>query len=157
MQVAEKTAEETTNGEQAQAESLAALAAQVLPEGSQEGQQAGGVSGGVAIGGAISEAQDVIEFAANLFFPLFPSLVQVYPKEVRENLAEVSAPLMEKYGITLGELFKKWGAEIRFGMVALPLASATVKAVKYDNMQRKLAEQEAKAAKEKEAKANADR
>ena len=61
---------------------------------------------------------------------------------------------MEKYGLSLGTLFERWGAEINFALVAVPLVGETLKAVKADNQARKeAAEREAR---EKEAAAHAN-
>jgi hypothetical protein len=79
-----------------------------------------------------AEAMGLINFAVTLFVPIFPSLEAIYTEQVRGNLANVSAPLMEKYGFSMGSLFEKWGAEINFAMIALPLGIQTARAVKSD-------------------------
>lgn len=138
----------------ARAESLAAIQAQVIDSEPVEGQGGQGVSGGVSMD-ASTEAREVIRFAATLFCPLYPSLARVYTEERQEQLAQVSAPLMQKYGFSLGTLFERWGAEINFAIVALPLAKETAGAIKHDNQVRKeAAEREAR---EKEAAAHANK
>jgi hypothetical protein len=140
-------------GDPARAESLAAIQGQVIDAEPVEGAQAGGCSGGVPMD-ASTEARELIRFATALFFPLYPSLARIYTEPRQEQLAVVSAPLMAKYGLSLGAIFERWGAEINFALVALPLAGETVKAIKADNQARKeAAEREAK---EKEAAAHAD-
>lgn len=79
-----------------------------------------------------AEAKGLIDFAVTLFVPLFPSLESVYTEPARVNLANVSAPLMEKYGWSMGSIFEKWGAEINFAMIAVPLAIQTNKAITAD-------------------------
>lgn len=79
-----------------------------------------------------AEALGLINFAAALFIPLFPSLEPIYTEPTRENLANVSAPLMEKYGWSMGSFFEKWGAEINFAMLAIPLSIATYRAIEAD-------------------------
>lgn len=143
-----------TPEDQARAESLAAIQGQVLDAEPVETGATEGVSGGVSLDAA-TEAREVIRFATTLFFPLYPSLARVYTEERQEQLAQVSAPLMQKYGLSLGMLFERWGAEINFAIVALPLAKETASAIKHDNQVRKEAlEREAK---EKEAAANENR
>lgn len=78
------------------------------------------------------EARDVIGFAVALFVPIYPSLGKVYTPEKQARLAAVAAPLMEKYGITMGGIFAQWGPEINFLMVAAPVAIETAKAIRED-------------------------
>lgn len=152
MQVQEQNQEQNqgavTGDDQARAESLAAIALQVGGDETNAGAPEG-VPAAVPMG-AEQEAKEVIEFGCSLFVPLYPSLAQVWTPEVRGNIATAAAPLMEKYGVTLGGIFDQWGAEIRFAMVAFPVASATVGAIKHDNAARKAAAEEAeRKAKEK--------
>lgn len=149
--------ENETSGEvvdQAQAESFAAIQAQVLDAEPVEDAQGQGVSGGVPMD-PYTEAREIIRFATTLFFPLYPSLARVYTEERQEQLAVVSAPLMRKYGLSLGALFERWGAEINFAIVAAPLAGETAKAIKADNQARELAAKEAEA-KERQERPNAN-
>ncbi|HJV86925.1 MAG TPA: hypothetical protein VJ698_15775 [Noviherbaspirillum sp.] len=139
---------------QARQESFAAITGEVLTAEPVEGAQAGGVSGTVPMKPE-DEAKDLIQFGLSLFTPLYPSLARIYTPEKQQRLAEVTGPLMAKYNLSLGAIFEKWGAEINFAIVALPLAAETAKAIKADNAERKAAAEEA-ARKEKEAKANAN-
>jgi hypothetical protein len=152
VKVIESQAEDTA-GDQARAESLAALNGQVLDAEPVEGAQAGGVSGGGVIDPS-QEARELIRFAATLFFPLYPSLERVYTETRQEQLAQVSAPLMAKYNLSLGAMFERWGAEINFALVAVPLVGETVKAVKADNQARELRQREEQEAKERGDNAN---
>lgn len=131
--------------DQARAESLAALHVEVLEaepvNGTGEG--AGGVSGTVPMDPA-EEARDLIQFGLSLFIPLYPSLEVIYTQEKQARLAAVTGPLMAKYNLSLGSIFEKWGAEINFAIVALPLAAETAKAVRADNAAREAAARKAK-------------
>lgn len=124
---------------QARAESLAALQGQVLAaepvEGTGEGAGAGGVSGTVPMSPE-DEARDLIQFGLSLFAPLYPSLERIYTPDKQARLAAVTGPLMAKYNLSLGAIFEKWGPEINFAIVALPLAAETAKAVKAENAAR---------------------
>lgn len=86
-----------------------------------------------------AEAKGLIDFALALFVPLFPSLGAVYSETARVNLANVSAPLMEKYGWNMGSIFENWGAEINFAMIAVPLAIHTNQAIQADMAERRAA------------------
>lgn len=111
------------------AESLAALNAQV-----DSGAVAGVADPGAVAGLAdpVEEAKNVIAFAVALFVPLYPSLERVFSEGQQERLAAVSVPLMQKYDISLGGIFERWGPEINFALVAVPMAQATVAAVRAD-------------------------
>lgn len=98
-----------------------------------------------------AEARDLIGFGVTLFAPLYPSLAAVYTPEKQERLAAVSVPLMQKYNITFAGLFEKWGAEINFAIVAVPLAGETLRACRADNAARKEAEEKENAAKNQPA------
>lgn len=89
-----------------------------------------------------AESLDLIKFAVVLFTPIFPSIGKVYSEPAQRRLAAVVAPVMEKYGWTVGGIFEKWGAEINLAVVAVPLAMETLKAVRHDTAER--AKQEAK-------------
>lgn len=92
-----------------------------------------------------SEARGLIDFAVSLFTPLFPSLAAIYTEPAKASLAGATAPLMEKYNFSMGKLFERWGAEINFAIVAMPLGLQTYQAVKLDIASRKeKAEQTAK-------------
>lgn len=75
-----------------------------------------------------AEAVDLIEFANALLLPLYPSLKAVYTAEVRARLATVSAPLMAKYGMTLGGM----GPEVGFLLAVVPLIQPTIAAIRAD-------------------------
>ncbi|HYD63319.1 MAG TPA: hypothetical protein VEC35_23385 [Noviherbaspirillum sp.] len=158
QQVEQENAAVAAPEDQARAESLAAIQGQVLEaepvEGTGEGAGAGGVSGTVPMSPA-DEARDLIQFGLSLFAPLYPSLERIYTPDKQERLAQVTGPLMAKYNLSLGAIFEKWGPEINFAIVALPLAAETAKAIKADNAARKAAAE--REAKEKEAAANENR
>jgi hypothetical protein len=103
-----------------------------------------GVSGGGAMD-AVTEAKSVIAFCVALFVPMYPSLGRVYTEEAQEVLAGVAVPLMQKYDLSLGGFFEKWGPEINFAIVAFPLGQATLAAVRADNAARAEAAKEAQA------------
>lgn len=84
-----------------------------------------------------AEAGDVIRFGVALFVPLYPSLATVYSDAQQERLAQATAPLLAKYGITMGGLFERWGPEINFLIVAGPLAMETAKAIRLDSAARR--------------------
>lgn len=85
----------------------------------------------------LAEAKDCIEFAYDMFSPLYPSLQPIYTADVRERIAARAAPLMEKYGVTLSVL----GPELSFLITVAPLIVPTVKAIRHDRAQIRAAQQ----------------
>lgn len=77
-----------------------------------------------------AEAKTVIKLARDLLAPMYPCLTRIYTEDKVQQLAQVSAPLMEKYGINSGGLMKKFGHEIAFAVVVTPLALQTVAAIR---------------------------
>lgn len=75
-----------------------------------------------------AEAVDLVEFAGSLFFPVYPSLVPVYPPDVRKRIAAALAPLMVKYGWSMSG----FGPEVIFGLTIVPLIAPTVQAIRAD-------------------------
>jgi hypothetical protein len=104
----------------------AALDAELAPAPIQPGQ-----TGDIApvVIDTLGEARDLIRFVVGVFVPLYPKLEAVYTAERQDALAQASVPLMEKYGVTMGGMFERWGPEIRFALVAVPLAMETAKVV----------------------------
>ncbi|HEY8085323.1 MAG TPA: hypothetical protein VIE69_06945 [Methylophilaceae bacterium] len=71
------------------------------------------------------EARQVIQLALDGLSPLYPFLTDIYTPEAVNKLSQSAGVLMKKYGMTAGEFFMKWSAEITFGMVAIPLLFKT--------------------------------
>jgi hypothetical protein len=78
-----------------------------------------------------AEARDLVEFLHSLFVPLYPSLATVYSPAVRARIAATAGPLMQKYDFTLG----RFGPELAFGIVVVPLIAPTMQAIKHDREQ----------------------
>lgn len=108
----------------------AEIDAEFIPAGSPDPEPAAGVD-------YLLEAKNLIEFAVTLFTPLFPSLANVYTEANKAALASASAPMMEKYNLSMGGLFEKFGAEINFAMVSLPLGMQTYRAIQADLAERR--------------------
>jgi hypothetical protein len=77
----------------------------------------------------LTEARGVIGFICISACAVFPCLAPIYTAEKREQLAQVTAPLLEQYGVDLGGIMGKYGNWINFAMVAAPLASQTYQAM----------------------------
>lgn len=79
-----------------------------------------------------AEVAALIQTAAGILTPAFPSLGTIYTPETCKRLGDAAAPVMEKYGVSVGGLFDRWGAEITLAAVAFPVVIATVQGVKGD-------------------------
>lgn len=92
-----------------------------------------------------AEAADLLKFASGLLFPLYPSLAKVYTPEIIDRLSCAAGPLLEKYGVNLESMFGRWGPEIGFAIVAVPLIAPTVEAIRADRAALKAAAEPPKA------------
>lgn len=79
-----------------------------------------------------AELAALLQTVTGLLTPAFPSLATIYTEATCRRLGEAAAPVMDKYGLSVGGLFDRWGAEITLAAVALPVALATVQGVKAD-------------------------
>lgn len=80
------------------------------------------------------EATQFIEFAHELYTPLWPSLDKVYTPAVRARVATRAAPVFKKYDFNLAKLFGRYGDEIMLGAVLVPLVPATLAAIRHDRL-----------------------
>jgi hypothetical protein len=96
-----------------------------------------------------NEAKLILTVARESFIGIYPSLSSIYTDDRIERIAVVAGPLLAKYNLSSGGILERWGPEIAFTLVALPVAQETIKGVKHDRAV-------AKAAKEAAEKATAD-
>lgn len=78
----------------------------------------------------LTEARGLVGFICVAACSVFPCLEPIYAKDKQEQLAVVTAPLLEQYQFDLGGLMGKYGNWINFAMVALPLGAQTYQAMK---------------------------
>jgi hypothetical protein len=74
----------------------------------------------------------VLEMAAPMIAPLYPSVAAVYTPDVCAQVGGALGPVMAKYGIDLGEWGGKYKEELTALFVCVPIMLETVKAVKAD-------------------------
>lgn len=79
-----------------------------------------------------ADAREIIDFACDSLFPLYPSLEKVYTEPVRQRIAVSGGRLLRKYGVSLADLFGAYGEEIAFAMAVLPVVVPTVQAIRAD-------------------------
>lgn len=79
-----------------------------------------------------AEVAALLATVAGILTPAFPCLANIYTEPTCRKLGEAAAPVMEKYGVSVGGLFDRWGAEITLAAVAFPVVAATVQGVKAD-------------------------
>lgn len=92
-----------------------------------------------------AEVAALLQTTAAMLAPMFPSLAKVYTEETCRSLGVAAAPVMQKYGLTVGGIFDRWGAEITLAATALPVAVATYEGVRSDLAARKKTESPAAA------------
>lgn len=93
-----------------------------------------------------TDAKGLTDIAAEGLAAIYPSTAAVLDLEKRARFAAALAPLMEKYGLSLGAIFGRWGAEINFAFVASSLALPLTAAIQADRAAAKLAKEQAERA-----------
>lgn len=78
------------------------------------------------------ELASVIKLAVGFATPIFPSLKGVYTDATIQALTVTALPVMAKHGWSLGGVAAKWGPELAFAAVALPVALATYQGIQAD-------------------------
>lgn len=86
---------------------------------------------------AAAEVAALLQTVAGILTPAFPCLAEIYNEATCQRLGEAAAPVMDKYEVSVGGLFERWGAEITLAAVALPVGIATVQGIKADLAARK--------------------
>lgn len=79
-----------------------------------------------------AEVAALLQAVAGMLAPMFPSLATIYTPDTCRRLGESAAPVMDKYGLSVGGLFERWGAEITLAATAFPVALATWQGIKAD-------------------------
>lgn len=79
-----------------------------------------------------AEIAALLQTVAGILTPAFPCLAEIYTEPTCQRLGGAAAPVMDKYGLSVGGLFDRWGAEITLAAVAFPVAVATAKGIKAD-------------------------
>jgi hypothetical protein len=67
-----------------------------------------------------------------LMRPMFPTVANVYDEPTIARVADALAPVFVKHHWSVGELFGLWKEEIMAAFVCVPVAVATVRAMKDD-------------------------
>lgn len=118
------------DGLAAQAAALDGDVAAQAPEAVLEAQAAADVMSLADVNGRT--VTGVLEMAAPMISPLYPSVAAVYTPEVCAQVGGALGPVMAKYGIDLGEWGGRYKEEITALFVCVPVALATLKAIKAD-------------------------
>lgn len=79
---------------------------------------------------SLIEAQMVYMVARAALVPLYPCIEKIYTDDQIKNLATVTAPLLDKYGLSSGGILAKWAPEFAFIVTVAPLAMQTVQAIR---------------------------
>lgn len=84
---------------------------------------------------ADDEAQQLVDLAAAALGMWYPSTREILTPERRAPVALALAPVLEKYGLTMGDLFAQWAPEIRLAMAVAPLAIPIANAIRKDRQE----------------------
>lgn len=79
-----------------------------------------------------TEFQGLLTIALGVFSPMLPSIKPIYTPEVVEAIATSAASVCNKHGWLSGGVGGKWGEEIAFCGLMIPIAIQTRKAVLFD-------------------------
>lgn len=88
----------------------------------------------------MTDAQGIVDMGAAALGAWYPRTEPVLNDAARKKLAEAAAPVMEKYGLTLGALFGRWGAEINLAFALVSLGVPIAKAISADRAEQKAAQ-----------------
>ncbi|MYM67297.1 hypothetical protein GTP45_10690 [Pseudoduganella sp. FT55W] len=114
-----------------------------MQAGMLDGQAAASTPEGMAAAQAEAQAASLIEtngqtvagvlqMGATMIGPLYPRVAAVYTPEVCQSVGMALGPLLAKYNVDLGEWGGKYKEELKAAFVCVPIAMATVKALKED-------------------------
>ena len=79
-----------------------------------------------------AEVAALLGAVSGMLAPVFPCLPSIYTESTCKRLGDAAAPVMDKYGLSVGGLFERWGAEITLLATALPVALATYRGCRAD-------------------------
>jgi len=79
-----------------------------------------------------AECSMLIGFAFDTLSPFYPATCEAWTPEKRAALIAASVPVATKYGLTLGGLFDRYGAEVGFALVVLPMIGPTMAGLRAD-------------------------
>lgn len=130
-----------TSSNQPTAEALPAELAQIAAEAeaiAPTPAAAGAVPGAIDY---TAEARGLIDIGAELLGGVGPRTEAALTEERRAKIAAAAGPLMQKYGLSLGVVFERWGPEINFLFALVVVGKPVLLAVQADREEAKAAEQ----------------
>jgi hypothetical protein len=105
---------------------LKELHAEAMSEVQPETTEAPGGDGGQYAGNPAEEWAAMLKVGVLILTPALPFLPSIYTDEAVGNLAAAIVPVADKYEISAGGLFGKYGPEIGLALAAGPLVVRTV-------------------------------
>lgn len=79
-----------------------------------------------------TEAAMLVSTLVLIAGPFFPSIPKIWTDAKQKAVAAAAAPVLEKYGFTMGDFMGAWKEEITLLVVAGPLVLETIDGVKAD-------------------------
>jgi hypothetical protein len=89
------------------------------------------------------DAKGLIDLSAELLGMVGPRTAAALNEERRAKIAAAAAGIMEKYGLSLGAILGRWGAEINFLFALAIVAPPVARAVQEDRAETKAKERAA--------------
>lgn len=90
-----------------------------------------------------AEARGLIDIGAELLAGVGPRTEAALTEERRAKIATAAGPLMQKYGLSLGVVFERWGPEINFLFALVVVGKPIAAAIQADRAEAKAAEEAA--------------
>lgn len=78
---------------------------------------------------SLAQVRGMLEMAVAVGERKWPGVAAVYHDPVKAQVAEVTAAVMDKYGVGMPSWLARWEKEIAFAWVVVPVAAATVGAI----------------------------
>jgi len=110
---------------------IAAEAAAIEPAETQIDEQGQPIAEAVPVDYLV-DARGITDILATSLGAIYPRTEKVLTDETRGKFAAALAPVMEKYGFSLGSVFGRWGAEINLAFVVAGMAVPLSKAIAED-------------------------
>lgn len=79
-----------------------------------------------------AESAMLLRALVGIAAPFFPSVAKIWTDDKQRAVAAAAAPVMEKYGFTLGDFMAGWREEITLAVVAGPVILETIDGIKAD-------------------------
>jgi len=85
----------------------------------------------------LTDAAGIVDMASEALGAFYPSTLAVLVPEKRQRIAAALAPVMAKYGVSLGLIFGRFGEEIALAFALAQVAIPITTAIRHDQAEAK--------------------